>query len=148
MEINRQDFGQRHIPLQQVKRGRRKDEGQVTLPVPNLPNALCVFTELALLYLGVGAGPDAHAETRCVRRQHIGTQVDDDGPCWVKPLQGALGAAQVDLFHVTAVRLVAQTTADKKGRWISLLKGRSPNCKNDHLRCNWKKCGSSLCFPI
>lgn len=101
-------FEQHHGTLQQL------EFIEQFLPTPR------VLTELFLLYLGVVAGLDAHVEPPCVR--HVGTQVDDDGPRRVKPLQGALRAAQVDLFHVTAVRLVAQTTADKEGGQIRLIK--------------------------
>lgn len=62
-------------------------------------------------YLGVSVGLDAQVESRRGRR--VGPQVDDDGPGGVEPLQGALGAAEVDLLHVPAVRLVAQAAAGR-----------------------------------
>lgn len=43
----------------------------------------------------------------------VRSQVDNDGPCRVEPLQGALRAAEVDLLHIPAVRLVAQAAADE-----------------------------------
>lgn len=70
---------------------------------------------MSLLYLGVSVGFDARVKSRRVSRRglRVWPQVDKDGPCGVEPLQRALRAAQVDLLHVPAVRLMAQTTADE-----------------------------------
>lgn len=48
------------------------------------------------------------------RGRRVGPQVDDDGSGGVEPLQGALRAAEVDLLHVSAVRLVAQAAAGRR----------------------------------
>lgn len=52
--------------------------------------------------------------------RRVGPQVDDDGPGGVEPLQRALRAAEVDLLHVSAVRLVAQAAAGR-GRGLKTI---------------------------
>lgn len=66
-------------------------------------------------YLGVAVGLDAHVETRPVRSGgcRVGPQVDNDGSGGIEPLQRALRAAEIDLLHVSAVRLVAQAAAGR-----------------------------------
>lgn len=67
-------------------------------------------------YLGGRIGFDASVEACHVSRQGlgVGSQVDNDGPRRVEPLQGALRAAEVDLLHIPAVRLVAQAAVDER----------------------------------
>lgn len=48
------------------------------------------------------------------RELGVGPEVDDDRSGGVEPLQRALGAAEVDLLHISAMGLVAQTTAGER----------------------------------
>lgn len=64
---------------------------------------------------GVRGGLDADREAGGGRGDGVGSEVDDDGPGGVKPLQGALRATQIHLLHIPGVALVHQT-AERKER--------------------------------
>lgn len=64
---------------------------------------------------GVRGGFDADREAGGGGGHRVGSEVDDDGPRGIEPLQRALGATQVHLLHVPGVAFVSQT-AGRKGR--------------------------------
>lgn len=68
---------------------------------------------------GLLRGFDADGEKRRRWGQCVRPQVDDDGPCGVKPLQEALGAAEIHLFNIPSVSLMGQPTTRKQKRDIS-----------------------------
>lgn len=94
------------------------------------------------LYLGVTVGLDAHVETRPVRSggRRVGPQVDNDGSGRVEPLQRPLWAAEVDLLHVSAVRLVAQAAADRVQGLKTITCFKKKKTKLYHVQTNiWKR---------
>lgn len=84
---------------------------------------ICSYWCHPLLYLGVSAGFDTHVEACRVSRGGlcVRPKVDNDGSSRVEPLQAALRAAQVDLLHVSAMRLVAQATDEEKTDFLFTL---------------------------
>lgn len=68
---------------------------------------------------GLFRGLDADGEKRRRWGQCVWPQVDDDGPCGVKPLQEPLGAAEIHLFHIPSVSLMGQPTTRKEKGDIS-----------------------------
>lgn len=82
---------------------------------PSLVNHAAHWGPCVSGYLGVAVGLDAHVEPRpvCSGGRRVGPQVDNDGSGGIEPLQRALRAAEVDLLHVSAVRLVAQAAAGR-----------------------------------
>lgn len=63
---------------------------------------------------GVRSGLDADGEAGGGRGEDVGSEVNDDGPGGVEPLQGALRAAQIHLLHVPGVAFVHQTAGRKE----------------------------------
>lgn len=104
------------------------------------------------LYLGVTVGFDADVQTRPVRScgRRVGPQVDNDGPCGIEPLERPLRAAEVDLLHISPVRLVAQAAAGRSQKQLLALK----KCRNSvrfrrtygkYLRIVWLSRRPALC---
>lgn len=63
---------------------------------------------------GVRRGFDADGEAGGGRGDGVGSEINDDGPRWIKPLQRALRAAQIHLLHVPGVAFVHQTAERKE----------------------------------
>jgi len=83
--------------------------------VPQQQPQLAVAVQVDIGAAGLGRGFDADGEARGGGRGRVGSEVDDDGPRGIEPLQSALGATQVHLLHVPGVALVSQTTGRKGG---------------------------------
>lgn len=65
---------------------------------------------------GFFGGFDADGELGGRRGHRVGSEVDDDGPRGVEPLQRALGATQVHLLHVPGVALMSQAAGGEDKR--------------------------------
>lgn len=76
---------------------------------------LAVTVQVDVGAAGFRQGFDADGEAGGGGGQRVGSEVDDDGPRGVEPLQGALGAAQVHLLHISGVAFVGQTTGRREG---------------------------------
>lgn len=75
---------------------------------------LAVTVQVDVSASGIRRGFDADGEAGGCRGHHVGAEVNDDGACWVEPLQGALRAAQVHLLHVSGVAFMSQTAGRKE----------------------------------
>lgn len=75
---------------------------------------LAVAVQVDVGASGVRRGFDADRETGGGRGEDVGPEINDDGPGGVKPLQGALRAAQVHLLHVPGMAFVHQTAERKE----------------------------------
>lgn len=70
---------------------------------------LAVAVQVDVGASGVRRGFDADGEAGGGRGDDVGSEINDDGPGGVEPLQGALRAAQIHLLHVPGVAFVHQT---------------------------------------
>lgn len=75
---------------------------------------LAVAVQVDVGASGVRGGFDADRETGGGRGDDVGSEVNDDGPGGVKPLQRALRAAQIHLLHVPGMAFVHQTAERKE----------------------------------
>lgn len=78
---------------------------------------LAVAVQVDVGASGVRRGFDADREAGGGRGDGVGSEINDDGPSGVKPLQGALRATQIHLLHVPGMAFVHQTTERKGQQW-------------------------------
>lgn len=75
---------------------------------------LAVAVQVEVGAFGVRGGFDADGEAGGGRGDDVGSEIHDDGPGGVKPLQGALRAAQIHLLHIPGMAFVHQTAVRKE----------------------------------
>lgn len=76
------------------------------LSIPHQEFQFSSFFQINICSCRVFEGLDANSQVFVRGRGDIGSQVDYEGSRGVHPLDGALGAAEVDLFNILPVRLV------------------------------------------
>lgn len=98
---------------------------------------LAVTVQVDVGASGVCGGFDADGEAGGGLGDRVGSEVDDDGPRGIEPLQGALGATQVHLLHVPGVAFMRQTAGRKERRKDV---SRHNDSRQGIVKNHWKKC--------
>lgn len=75
---------------------------------------LAVAVQVNVRASGVCGGLDADGEAAGGRGDRVGSEVNNDGPRGIQPLQRALGATQVHLLHIPGVAFMSQTAGRKE----------------------------------
>lgn len=75
---------------------------------------LAVTVQVDVGASGVRRGFDADREAGGGRGDGVGSEINDDGPGGIKPLQRALRATQIHLLHIPGMAFVHQTAERKE----------------------------------
>lgn len=75
---------------------------------------LAITVQVDVGAAGVCRGFDADREAGGGKGDRVGSEVNNDGPRGIEPLQRALGATQVHLLHIPGVAFMSQTTGRKE----------------------------------
>lgn len=75
---------------------------------------LAITVQVNVSASGVRRGFDADREVGGSRRDRVGSEVNNDGPRGIEPLERALGATQVHLLHIPGVAFMSQTAGGKE----------------------------------